>query len=281
MTMDFCTYFDSAYLHKAMVCRHTLMTHTCVRLFVLCLDAVVEKAVAEWSDAVVIRLSDIETYKPQLLTIKGKRLPKEYYATVTPILPQYIFDRFGVNSLFYTDADIAFWSPAEEIEEVMSGYSLLVTPHENPVAIAGGAGYFNVGVLGYRNDRNCREFLEWWEARCLEWCEWRALPDGRCADQGYLSILHDQPDRFRGVLSCPQPGINLGPWNLALHNMERKDGRIVLDCRHNLVCYHYHGYKDRSGICFNDTGWEVSPWNMEHIYRPYHELIIKAQNGKL
>jgi hypothetical protein len=279
--MNFCTYFDSAYLTKARVCRHTLASQSPVRLFVLCLDAGVEKVVAEWSDAVVIHLSDIETYRPQLLTVKGKRLPKEYYATITPILPQYIFDHFGVDSLFYTDADIAFWSPAEEIEEVMSGYSLLVTPHENPVAIAGGSGYFNVGILGYRNDRNCREFLEWWEARCLEWCEWRAMPDGRMADQGWLSILHNQPNKFKGVLTNPQPGINCGPWNLALHTTETMDGKTILDGRHNLVCYHYHGYKNINGKCVNDTGWEVSPWNMEHIYRPYHELILRAQAGTL
>jgi len=279
--MDFCTYFDSAYLHKAMVCRHTLMAQSPVRLFVLCLDTAVEKIVAGWPNTVAITLGEIEAYRPRLLSAKRTRQPKEYYATITPVLPQFIFDRFGIRTLFYTDADMAFWSPAEEIAEVMGDRSLLVTPHENPVAVAGGAGHFNVGILGYRNDQHCLAFLRWWEARCMEWCEWRALPDGRCADQGYLSILHAQPDRFAGVVTNPSPGINLGPWNLALHSTEERDGRILLDCRHNLVCYHYHGYKDVGGKCVNNTGWEVSPWNIEHIYLPYHELILRAQAGTL
>lgn len=279
--MDFCTYFDSAYLAKARVCRHTLVSKTPARLFVLCLDNGVAEAVARWPEAVAITLPDIEAYRPALLGVKGGRQAKEYYATITPILPQFVFDRFGIRTLFYTDADIAFWSPAEEIAEVMGDRSLLVTPHENPVAVAGGAGHFNVGILGYRNDANCREFLNWWEDRCLEWCEWRALPDGRCADQGYLSVLHSQPSRFASVVTNPSPGINLGPWNLVLHHTEERDGRILLDCRHNLVCYHYHGYKNMEGRCVNDTGWEVSPWNMEHIYLPYHELILQAQKGEL
>lgn len=277
--MDFCTYFDSAYLEKAVVCRHTLMRQSVARMFVLCLDENVEKTVLGWKESVVIRLSDIEAYRPSLLAIKATRQPKEYFATITPILPQFVFDRFGVRTLFYTDADIAFWSPAEEIEDQLGDHSLLVTPHENPVAHA--AGRFNVGILGYKDDPACRSFLKWWEGKCMEWCEWRALPDGRCADQGYLSVLHSQPSRFAGVVTNPSPGINLGPWNLALHHTEKRDGRILLDCRHNLVCYHYHGYKDVSGQCVNDTGWEVSPWNMEHIYLPYHELILRAQKGEL
>jgi hypothetical protein len=209
--MNFCTYFDSAYLHKATVCRHTLMDKSPARLFVLCLDNTVEKTVAGWGNTVSIALSDVESYRPNLLAVKGARQPKEYYATITPVLPQFVFDSFGIDRLFYTDADIAFWSPTEEIADVMGDHSLMVTPHENPVAVAGGAGHFNVGILGYRNDENCRAFLRWWEDRCLEWCEWRAMPDGRCADQGYLTVLHSQPGRFKGVLSCPQPGINLGP----------------------------------------------------------------------
>jgi len=277
--MDFCTYFDSAYLGRAIVCRHTLMEQSAARLFVLCLDERTEKVVRSWANSVVIRLGDIEAYRPSLLTVKASRLPKEYYATMTPVLPQFIFDNFGTRTLFYTDADIAFWSPAEEIEDQLGDHSLLVTPHENPIAYV--AGRFNVGILGYKNDHNCRKFLEWWEARCLEWCEWRALPDGRMADQGYLSELLNPPGRFQGVMMNPHPGINLGPWNLAMHRTEEKAGKIVLDCRHNLVCYHYHGYKNVGGKCVNDTGWEVSPWNMEHIYHPYHEMILRAQAGKL
>ncbi len=282
--MDFCTYFDSGYLAKAMVCRHTLMAQTPARLFVLCLDDHVEAVVSGWTDAVAIPLADIEAWRPSLLKVKPNRQRKEYYATITPVLPQFLFENFGIAKVFYTDADMAFWSPAEEIDEAMGGGSLLVTPHENPVAVAGGAGgagHFNVGILGYRSDRNCLEFLRWWEERCLEWCEWRALPDGRCADQGYLSILHAQPNRFAGVVANPSPGINLGPWNLAMHRTEIREGRLLLDGTHNLVCYHYHGYKNVAGKCANDTGWHVSDWNMDNIYRPYHEMILMASENKL
>ncbi len=280
--MDFCTYFDSAYAVKAKVCHHTLISNSSsVRLFVLCMDDVVASLVSKWSNVIPIMLKDIEEYSPSLLSIKGSRQPKEYYATITPILPQFLFDSFGINTVFYTDADMAFFSPVDEISIEMGNNSLLVTPHENPIAIAGGAGFFNVGILGYRNSPDGISFLKWWEERCLEWCEWRALPDGRCADQGYLSIIHNNPNKFSGVKVSTHPGINLGPWNLFMHPTSSSSGKMVLDCRHNLICYHFHGYKDVGGKCVNDTGWEVSPWNMSNIYEPYHNMILLAKKGML
>jgi len=279
--MDFCTYFDSAYATKAKVCHHTLTSNSSVRLFVLCMDDVVAGLVSKWRGVIPIMLKDIEEYRPSLLNIKGSRQPKEYYATITPILPQFLFDKFGLDTVFYTDADMAFFSSVDEISSEMGSNSLLVTPHENPIAMAGGAGFFNVGILGYRKSPDGISFLKWWEERCLEWCEWRALPDGRCADQGYLSIIHNNPNRFSGVKVSTHPGINLGPWNLSMHPTSFSNGKIVLDCRHNLICYHFHGYKDIVGKCVNDTGWEVSPWNMSNIYEPYHNMMLLAKKGTL
>ena len=275
--VELCTYFDSAYLAKGLVYWHTLMKYssTC-RLHVVCMDQGVYQEMCSRKDVNAIQLSEIEAYRPSLLAVKRSRKLKEYYATMTATVPMFLFDRFGMETLFYTDSDMAFFSSADELEAIMGNNSIMVTDHENPVAYA--AGRFNVGILGYRNDANCREFLEWWEARCLEWCEWRLMPDGRMADQGYLNILHSQPGKFKGVLVCPHPGIGLGPWNLAMHRLEKKGERIVVDVDKSLVCFHLHGYKlDK----LNDTGWEVSEQNLDILYHPYHEMVLLAQNGKL
>jgi hypothetical protein len=177
--------------------------------------------------------------------------------------------------LFYTDADMAFFSNAEEILEVMNGYSLLITPHENKIAEI--AGIYNVGIVGYKNDQYCLEFLKWWEKKCIEWCEWRALSDGKCGDQGYLNIIKTDPQKFKNVLSCMHCGINLGPWNLALHKTKKENNNIILDDQYNLICYHFHHYKNNDGICFNDTGWFIDEWNMNNIYYPYHQMIIEEE----
>jgi hypothetical protein len=277
---DFCSYFDSAYMAKGVVCLHTLLERgPGSRMFLLCLDDNVLSAATRMPGVVPVRLSEVERYKPELLSIKAQRSKREYYATISPVLPQYLFDIFGMDKLFYTDADMAFWGDPGEIETVFGDKSIMVTDHGNPKAYR--AGRFNVGILGYRNDVNCLEFLRWWQDKCLEWCEWRALPDGRCADQGYLNILYNNPDRFRNALSCPQPGINLGPWNIARHNVSMDNGRLRVDGRHNLVCYHYHEFHVTGPGSYSPTGWKHTDSDRKLVYEPYFSLIRRAMEGKL
>jgi hypothetical protein len=272
--MIFCTYFDSLYLPRARVCLQTLLANgSSLRVYVLALDDEAHAAISGMDRVVPISLPELEAYRPSLLSVKGKRQKKEYYATLTPVLPQLVFEVEDPNEVYYTDADMAFWGPVREIGDEMGAASLMVVAHENPVARP--AGLFNVGILGYRNDAHCLEFLKWWEERCMEWCEWRATKDGKCADQGYLNVLHDEPDRFKNVRICEHPGINLGPWNLAMHELGEKNGRPTIDGR-NLVSYHYHGYKPAGKKCVNDTGWEVSDEAMRLIYEPYHRLMLEA-----
>jgi hypothetical protein len=247
------------------------------QLFVLCLDDSVVATMSGMPNTVLVTLKDVESYCPTLLQVKPlRKQPREYYTTMTAIFPLFLFDKFGMEKLTYTDADMSFWSSAEEIEEVMGSHSLMVTDHENPIAYA--AGRFNNGIMGYRNDQDCVEFLQWYAERCLEWCEWHATADGKCGDQGYLTVLHSQPGRFKNVLSCPQPGINLGPWNLAMHTLEERGDRLVLDGDRNLVCYHFHGIAPDGR---NGTGWTVSDANAKLLYSPYQVMRLRAQAGVL
>ena len=206
------------------------------------------------------------------MLVKNNRELKEYYATMSPILPLYIFEKFDIEKLFYTDADMAFWSNPEEIEDVMGDHSLLVTDHGFEPPRSGVR--FNVGILGYKNDKNCNEFLLWWKEQCLNWCKWITMPDGRMADQGYLNILHDNPEKFKNVISCPHPGVNLGPWNGWRYKLSKKDGKILLDGKYNLICYHYHEFKITNDGYF-PTGWKLSNGAKEYIYDPYFNLIKK------
>lgn len=281
--MNFCAYFDSNYADKGWVAHHTLYKYLGdeLKFYVLCLDDKVRKQAEERKDQGVIPvlLENIEAHRPSLLSVKNTRQRKEYYATITPLYPLYIFDTFGSDVVWYTDADIAFYSDPREMEEVLGDRSLMVSDHgiEPPRSNV----RFNVGILAYRNDEYCREFLGWWFDRCMEWCEWKTMPDGRCADQGYLNILHDEPDKFKNHLSCPQPGINLGPWNIGLHNITLKDGKPIIDGKHNLVCYHYHEFRITGPDSYFATGWKHTNSDKRIVYDPYFKLLKQYHNGTL
>jgi hypothetical protein len=225
-----------------------------------------------------IKISDVERQFPELLIVKSQRKSNEYYATTSPILPLYIFNNYHfVDTLFYTDADIAFWTNQNEMEEVFGEYSLMITDHGFEPPRSGIR--FNVGVLGYRNDKYCREFLEWWKDRCIEWCYWVTTPDGKCADQGYLNIVYDQPDKFKNTLICPHPGINMGPWNVIKYDISSVDGKPTVDDGYNLICYHYHQF-ELIGNSYKSTSWKTNGDIEKFIYVPYFELMRKIIKGE-
>lgn len=270
--INLCTYFDTNYLIKGLLCYETLMKYTNnFTLYVLALDEKVYEIMKNKKNVCVIKLIEIEKFCAQLLEIKSlRKLPHEYYTTITPILPQYIFKYFNINDVFYIDADMCFFSSAEKIKNVFNNYSIMVTEHENKEAYA--AGRFNNGVMGFKNDKNALEFLEWYQTKCLEWCEFTWTIDGKCGDQGYLNIIYNEPNRFKNSLICPNCAINLGSWNIAMHKVEKKEQKILID-DNELVCYHFHrfninGWPDK----LNATGWKVSQNNIELIYKPYYHM---------
>jgi len=278
--MYFCTYFDSNYFNKGLVCNYTLHKQDKNSiLFILCLDDNVYNISSKLNNVILIKLKDLENQFPELVTIKHTRLLKEYYATISPILPLYIFNNFSyINTLYYTDADIAFWSDPNEIEQVMGDYSLMVVDHGFEPPRSGVR--FNVGILGYRNDNYCKEFLLWWKERCLEWCKWETLPNGMCADQGYLNILYDTPNKFQNHLSCPHPGINMGPWNIAKYKITKENNKLIVNDKYNLICYHYHEFRILENSYY-PTGWKHTQSDKKIIYDPYFELMKLSISGKL
>jgi hypothetical protein len=244
------------------------------------LDDQVYRTATELEGVEAIRLSDVEAYDQGYYSCKGNRLSKEYYATMSPIMPLYIFHKYPeVDLLFYTDADIAFWSDPQEMFGIMGDKSLMVVDHgfEPPRSNV----RFNVGILGYRNDEHCKEFLGWWREQCIRWCKWVTLPDGRCADQGYLNILHNEPEKFKNHLSCPHPGVNMGPWNIGKYKITREGNRPLVNGHYNLICYHYHEFRMIGTDSYYPTGWEHSASDRQIVYEPYFRLLQQFIKGKL
>jgi len=278
--MYLCTYFNSNYADKGWACHKSLTDRDKnLNFFILCLDDKVYQTALSKENVIAIKLSDIENEFPKLLKAKSNRTMVEYCFTLSPFLPMYIFNKYNyVDVLFYTDADIAFWGDPREMLEIFGDKSLMVSDHGFEPPRAGVR--FNVGILGYRNDDNCKEFLSWWGERCLEWCKAQTLPNGMCGDQGYLNVIYDEPNKFKNTLICPQPGINLGPWNIAKYKITKNNDKILLNGKWNLVCYHYHEFKLLNNGYY-PTGWKHSENDRKIIYDPYYNLIMKVKNENM
>jgi len=148
----------------------------------------------------------LEAGDPELAAVKGTRSRVEYYWTATSaLLCQIIKRQPDIGLLTYLDADLYFFSSPLPLYRELAQGSVLIVGHRFAPAyryLESIAGRYNVGLLMFRADERGQQVLDWWRARCLEWCYDRP-EHGKYGDQKYLD---EWPDRFPGVVVSQLPG---------------------------------------------------------------------------
>lgn len=241
--IEFCTYFDSGYLGRAMVLHDSLLqTGTDFRLTALCLDDEALQAVeaARCATLTPVKLSDVERFDPQLLDVKRHRSAHEYYFTLGPSFIKYLLDGLGRDGMTYLDADMCFYEDPAVLFEEARAASTVIVGHRFPERLRHleETGRYNVAWVGFIADADGFACLEWWRQRCLEWCFDR-VEDGRYADQKYLDQFQA---RFAGVHVLQHKGADVAPWNVADPRLSLVDGRFRVGDT-PLIFYHFQGFR--------------------------------------
>jgi hypothetical protein len=123
--------------------------------------------------------------------------------------------------------------------------------------------------MTFRADAHGREALEWWKARCLEWCYARH-EDGKFGDQKYLD---DWTIRFKGVHVLRHLGGGLAPWNIS--RFQVGEGPAVNGIP--VVFYHFHALKwFTSGYFELALGYKLPKNAVQCIYRPYLDELKRT-----
>src|SRR5262245_55075766 len=114
MTELFCTYFDHRYAPKGLAMWRSLKAQRpSARLHVLCLDDACQEILESLAlkDVRLHPLCSLEQHDPELLKARGNRSLVEYYFTLTPCLPLYLFRCHPRTSrVTYLDADLFFFA---------------------------------------------------------------------------------------------------------------------------------------------------------------------------
>jgi hypothetical protein len=266
--MDFAMLFDEQYSGEGLVGLASILAHsTGSNVYVLCLTDDVEAAVTA-AGGIPISMPDFEAANPTIAATRSSRPWAPYVRSLKPFLIEYLFDNHAVETVTYVDSDMYFWGDAAEIAGEFGDYSFMVTTREMKTNII-----FNSGCFTCRADANCREFLTWWQGKCIEWCLWEYGPDGAFAEEGYLNVIRNEPTRFTNTHVCQHPGINTAPWNLGRYTLLASGPGFTVNGR-TLVCYHYRGYTkwaEEFDSASSEPG--VSVGAMELLYAPYHALI--------
>lgn len=233
----FCTYFDRGYLPQGLALLASLERQAPgPRLWVLALDDACHELLRRLAHPALRLLSLAEVETPELSQARANRSWGEYCWTLTPFLPQWVWERDPeAETVTYIDADCWLAGPAAPLLDrfAASGSDCMITPHaytphRDRTATAG---TYCVQFMPFRRSAEARAILRWWQERCLEHCG-SQLGQGPLGDQGYLE---DWPERFgAGVFVLDQPELTLAPWNI-----ERFWGQV-----HARPClYHFQGFR--------------------------------------
>ena len=271
----FCTYFDHRYLPRGLALLSSLEA-TCPRftLWVLTLSDEASGFLAEANlpNVRVVPLQALEAGDPALAFSRANRSLVEYYFTCTPCLPRFLMATDNtIDEITYLDSDLYFFSSPEPLFDAMGDASVAIVPHRfspRSASTHGKYGEFNVGWLTFRNDSAGLACLDWWRARCIEWCHDHVEAD-RYADQKYLDQFQA---RFGGVHIVRHPGANLAPWNVGTHRIE-EDGNGALVDGLPLVFFHFQGLRQVSARVYdsNLTGYgaRLSRVLRTRVFAPY------------
>jgi hypothetical protein len=241
----FCTYFDGNYLLRGLTLYRSLTDTGCeFTLHVLALDAISHHALASLAlpNLKPILLADIEAANPDLAPAKANRGRIEYYFTLTPLLPLYVFaNEPTAEVVTYLDADLHFHASPDVLLAELGDRSILSCEHRYPPRLHGKLVYgrFNVQFQAFRRDATGLACLQRWRGQCIDWCYDRIDGD-RYADQKYLDEWPRLYGDRLGILQHKGGGV--APWNWSLHPMRIEQGTMFIGDQ-PLVFYHFHGLK--------------------------------------
>ena len=277
----FCTYFDHRYLSRGMALYRSLKEHCPnFNLWILCLSRECHEILSRSNlDSVyLIRLEDIEDGDKELLKAKENRSLVEYYFTLSPSLPLYIFNYFSeVDLITYLDSDLYFYADPGQVFQEIGDHSIAIIEHRyspqyKEMEVCG---KYNVGWLSFRRDENGFACLNWWRDRCIEWC-YKRLEDGKFADQKYLD---DWPTRFKNVKVIRHKGANLASWNIENYEVSRKSDKVWID-EQELVFFHFHRFKQLTKKIYG-PGYHQTKANKlirNNIYMRYLRVYLNTCN---
>ncbi|MFO0775926.1 MAG: glycosyltransferase [Nitrospiraceae bacterium] len=246
MPRYYCTYFDRNYLVKGLALIDSLRRHERAgfRLYVVCLDEMTRLLLTRLSlpEVVTVPVHEIEQGDDALRAAKADRTQVEYYWTLTPTIILRLLEREpSIDVLTYLDADLYVFSDPQPIFDELGTRAILIHEHRFSPAqrhLATHNGIYNVGWLSFRRNAAARTALEWWRARCLEWCR-AQYENGKMGDQMYLN---DWPTRFGEVVVLRHIGGGVGPWNHDRYAWARRDDGIPTVDGQPVIFYHFHSF---------------------------------------
>ncbi len=174
----------------------------------------------------------------------------ELSTAVKPWLLRHLLDKRGLDRIVYLDPDIRLYDDLAEVDSLLDGHHMVVTPHltepmprdgrkpaETDLLIAGS---FNLGFLGLSEHPDTDRLLDWWSERLQRDCI--VAPErGLFVDQRWIDFA---PGLLPSFHVLRDPGYNVAYWNLPSRAVTHRGGAYEVEGR-PLRFFHFSGYDPR------------------------------------
>ena len=236
---------------------------------------------ANYDNVSIYQLSDLREFDKEFDVLVANHVsrPNEitpYHYALASFFTNYLFKKHEIAECLYVDADILFYSDPLDIFKAVENKSVgLVTHKHRPFCRRErDVGYYNVGIIYFRNDNIGSEILEWWKDVVLHPDNPFAPIYNFCGDQKYLELFEE----FCGTEPIEVLDYKIGhaaPWNFPMMEFEGPDiiwkdpeGFVLKDkgqLQQKLVFIHFSHFTPN----FKDNTYEVD-WGGEWGNILYH-----------
>lgn len=278
--MNFCTLFDSYYLHKGIALYLSLERVTSdFHLYVMAFDKnSYEKLKSFGFDKMTVEfLDDFET--PELLAVKPSRNKAEYCWTAGPSVIYHFLIKYKLDKITYLDSDLFFLSDPIVIEKESGDCSVVITEQGISEEDAKKYGRYCVQYLTFKNDKDGLGALTWWRDACIDWC-FQIMEPTRYADQKYLDEF---PNRWNNVYVLKNLGAGIAPWNMNKYQYTN-DSLTYKGESWPLVFFHMHGVvvKVKEGVLIAESVHHaLNKVVIQLFYEPYAALMAEVSRKYL
>lgn len=158
-----------------------------------------------------------------------------FHFMMTPVSINFLLDQ-GVDHCLYIDADICFYHDPSLIIEACENKSVGICTHKHMILQKHkkDVGYYNVGVVYFKNDNIGKKCAQWWSDVCLnpnnEWAD----NFGSCGDQKYVEAFEDIIGKDNIYIIDYTIGHG-APWNFQMLEFLPNDEIIWRDPDHHVL----------------------------------------------
>ena len=127
----------------------------------------------------------------------------------------HLMENYDLPHIIYIDSDILFYNPVDRVLDAMTNKSIGLITHKSYGLEKDNknVGYYNVGVIVFKNTEVGKSCLKFWRDCCIDTDNKYAKAFGSCGDQKYLELFDELFDEKEIKVLCHDVG-NLAPWNL-------------------------------------------------------------------